>query len=156
MCDENNTHLIGLLKFLHQFQNLCLNGYVKGSCRFICDQKFRMTDQTHSDHDTLTHTTGKFVRILFHTFFHVIDSYFLKHLHRTFLCFFFTDIFIMGFQCLHQLITDSIYRIQTGHRVLEDHGYFISTEVYHLRRCLRQDILTLEGNRTTDYFSGIL
>ena len=156
MCDKDNTHMILLLKFFHQLQNLCLDGYIQRSCRLIGDQKLRMTDQTHGDHNPLTHTTGKFVRVLFHTFFYVIDTYFFQHLHGLLLSGLFADIFIMCFQSLNQLISDGIYRIQTGHRVLEDHCYFFTSEIDHLVLGFRQHILSLKSNGASHYFTRIL
>ena len=132
MCDKDNTHVILFLKFFHQLQDLCLNGYIQSGCRLIGDQKLRMTDQTHGDHNPLTHTAGKLMRVLFHTFFHVVDTYFFQHLHGMFRGILFTDLCIMCFQSLNQLVSDGINRIQTGHRVLEDHCYFFSTEINHL------------------------
>ena len=42
-------------------------------------------DQSHSDHNTLSHTTGELMWILLHTFLHVVDAYHFHHLHGAFL-----------------------------------------------------------------------
>ena len=156
MCDKDNTHVILLLKFFHQFENLCLDGYIQSGCRLIGDQKLRMANQTHCDHNPLTHTTGKFMRVLFHTFFNVVDTYFFQHFHCVLLSILFADTFIMCFQSLNQLISDRIYRIQTSHRVLEDHCYFFSTKCDHFVFCLGEHILSFKCNRSAYYFTGIL
>ena len=57
MCDKNDTHLILLLELLHQLQNLCLDRYIQSCCRLISDQKFWMTNKSHRDHYSLSHTS---------------------------------------------------------------------------------------------------
>src|SRR5690242_7036043 len=52
-----------LLHIFHNVQDLCLNRYVECSCRLIRNQKGWTACQGNSDHCTLTHTTGKLVRI---------------------------------------------------------------------------------------------
>ena len=112
-----------------------------------------MADQSHSDHDTLSHTAGKLVWILLHTLLHIIDSNQFHHFHGTFLGFFFADFLIMGTKSFHKLISDGVNRIQTGHGILEDHSYFVSAERSHLFLGKRKDIFSLEGNGASDNFT---
>ena len=111
MGDENNTHMGLFLQIFHQFQNLCLDRNVQCGSWLIGNQKLRMADQTHGDHNTLAHTTGELMRILFHTLFHVIDAHHLHHLHGTLFCVCLGDILIMSSQRLNQLVSDGVYRI---------------------------------------------
>ena len=85
MGDENDTHLGFLLQILHQLQDLCLDSHIQSRSRLVSDQKLWMTDQSHSDHNTLSHTTGELMWILLHTFLHVVDAYHFHHLHGAFL-----------------------------------------------------------------------
>ena len=129
--NKNYSHSCFLLKILHQIQDLSLNGNIKCCGRLICDQQLRMTDQSHSNHYTLTHTAGKLMRILLHTLLYIVDSYQLHHFHGTLLCFFCTDFFIMGTKSLNQLVSNRVNRIQAGHWILKNHRYFISAKCSH-------------------------
>ncbi len=45
--------------FLHQLENLRLNGHVKRRRRFVGDDEFRIAGKPDGDHDALAHTAGK-------------------------------------------------------------------------------------------------
>ena len=72
------------------------------------------------------------VRILVHTFLGVIDTYQFKHLDSFLPCLILRIVLVMTHQGFHQLVADSINRVETGHRVLEDHTDLIASEVTHL------------------------
>ena len=94
--------------------------------------------------------------ILFHTFFNVIDTNLLQHLHCTLFSICFTYTLVVCFQRLYKLISDCIYRIEASHRILENHSNFFSSEFHHLFWCFRKHILSFESNRSSYYFSRIL
>mgnify|MGYP007123891398 CR=1 FL=1 len=75
MSDEKDTHTFLLLDLSHQLQDLRLDGYIKSRCRLIRDQKVRFTAHSHSDHNTLAHTTGKLMGIVFQHPLRIRDTY---------------------------------------------------------------------------------
>ena len=64
MGDHDDRHAKLVLQFHHQLQDLCLYGHIKCCCRLICDQELWFAGKCHSDHDSLSHTTGQLMRIL--------------------------------------------------------------------------------------------
>ena len=77
--NDDDGHVELLLKFLHQLEDLCLDGNVQSGCRFIRDEDVGLGYQRHGDHDTLTHTARELVRILLKTFCRVVDSDQFQH-----------------------------------------------------------------------------
>ena len=62
--DEHNCHPHFRLEFLHETKHLRLDRHIEGSRGFIGNEQCRRTTECHGNHDPLTHTTGKLVRIL--------------------------------------------------------------------------------------------
>ena len=62
--DEDQTHPGLVLELLEQGHDLCLDGDVEGSRRFIGDEHPRVERDGHRDHDALTHTAGELVRVV--------------------------------------------------------------------------------------------
>ena len=60
--DDGETLVAG--KFLQQIQNLCLRGDVQRGGSFVGNQYFRLGGNGHGNHDALTHTARKMLRIL--------------------------------------------------------------------------------------------
>ena len=101
MSDKNDSHFCFLLQVFHQVKDLCLDRNIQSCSRLIRDQKLRMTDQTHGDHNSLAHTTGELMRILFHTLLYIVDTNHFHHFHGTLLSFFLADLFIMSAKCFY-------------------------------------------------------
>ena len=80
MSYHDDGHTQFFLKTLHQLQDLRLNGYVKRCCRLICDQDIRLACQSHGDHNTLAHTAGQLIWILFYTLLRLVDANQSQHL----------------------------------------------------------------------------
>ena len=95
MCNQDNGLSFIYLKGFEQFHNLCLNGYIQCSCRFIADDQFRITDHGNGNYHTLLHATGELMRIAVNTLFRVRDSQFAEHFQNFFSCFCFFHSFVM-------------------------------------------------------------
>ena len=93
----------------------------------VGDQELGATDQGHGDHRPLAHAAGELVRIGACALLGGRDPHHVQHgdgllpgggmAGRT-----------MGAVCLHQLIADSMDRVERGHGLLEDHGEAITAE----------------------------
>ena len=130
MCNHQDRHAKLILQLHHQLQDLCLNRHIKRCRRLISNQQLRLTRQRNCYHDSLTHTTGKLMWILFQTFFRLIDTDQLQKLNRP--CLNLTFCFIcMKLQNLANLITDCVHRIETRHRILENNSHLIAAQLLH-------------------------
>ena len=63
MSDQHNGRIDLILQVTHQIQDLRLNGNVKSCGRLISNDQSWITSKTDCDTYTLTHTTGKLMRI---------------------------------------------------------------------------------------------
>ena len=77
--DEDNGHAEFALHFADELENLGLDGDVERGGGFVGDEQLGFRDERHRDHDALTHSAGKLVRIIVDTFRGVIDSDGFKH-----------------------------------------------------------------------------
>ena len=64
MGDENDAGALFLLQFVHQPQNLGLDGHIQGGGGLVRNQNFGAAGQRHGNHHPLAHAAGKLVRIL--------------------------------------------------------------------------------------------
>ena len=63
------------LDFPKKIQNLCLNGYIQGSGRFIRKQNIRIRCQGNCHNASLPHTAGKMIGISMISFLRPFNSY---------------------------------------------------------------------------------
>ena len=56
MGNQHNSRSHFFPKLTHQLQDLCLNGYVQGGGRLICDKKSWLAGYCHGNHHSLAHT----------------------------------------------------------------------------------------------------
>ena len=110
MCDHDDGCLIFLLQILDNIENLSLNCHIERGRRLVTDQNFRITGKCNRDHNTLTHTAGKFVRILSDTFFRLRDADHAQHLDSLLCRFLFCHVFVTH-QIFHNLFSDTHRRI---------------------------------------------
>ena len=54
MRDQQHCQFARLAKAVEQFENLCLDGDIQRSGRFVCDQQFGIAREGHCDHNSLT------------------------------------------------------------------------------------------------------
>ena len=127
MRDVDNGKVGFCLDFLDQFKDLRLNRNIKRRCRLITDQNIRFTGKRNRDDNTLTHTAGEFVRILFEPLFRILDSYLRKEIDRTLFRFRLGKLQMQD-HAFHDLLSDRHGRIERGHRILEYHGNMLAAE----------------------------
>ena len=123
--------LTRLAQILHQLQNLGLNRDIEGRCRLIEYQKVRIVCKRHRDHDSLSLAAAEVVRVLLEAPLGDWDTHHIQQLNRTrfrprsgYLA--------MHADDLRDLIADGVHGIRGGHRFLEHHGDFVSTDLAHL------------------------
>ncbi|MNN92465.1 hypothetical protein D3C81_2107540 [compost metagenome] len=86
MSDEHNRHVLLRLQFLDQLQDLRLDGHIKGCGRLVGDQHCGIAGQRHRDHDALTHSSRKLMRVVVIPLLGSGDANPLHQLQRFFLC----------------------------------------------------------------------
>ena len=73
---------------LHQVHDLCLNCYIKRSCWLICNQNLRLSSKCNCNHNSLAHTTRKFMWIFLHTHIRIRNTNQFQHFQCLFFCIF--------------------------------------------------------------------
>ncbi len=63
MRDEDHGHAEPFLQICQQVEYLCLNGDVERRRRLVSDQNIRFVGKRHGNHDTLTLSAWKLIRI---------------------------------------------------------------------------------------------
>ena len=132
MGNDDNGCFDLFLKIAHQIQDLCLDRYIKGCGRLICDQHLGITCQCNGDDNSLSHTTGQLVWILVVTCLRIGDSNQGKKLNGSCLTVGFTHLLAVLFQHFLDLFSNLHSWIQGSHRILEDHGNLASAHLLHL------------------------
>ena len=84
MCDHDDGCLIFLLQILDNIENLSLNCHIECGRWLVTDQNFRITGKCNRDHNTLTHTAGKLVRILLGNNLRIRNLYLTQQVNRFF------------------------------------------------------------------------
>ncbi len=64
MRDEQERHVIRLLQFLENLENLGLDDHIERGRRLIRDKQGWPQNQSECDHDALAHPPGELVRIV--------------------------------------------------------------------------------------------
>ena len=127
--DDGETLVAG--KLLQQIQNLCLRGDVQRGGSFVGNQYFRLGGNGHGNHDALTHTARKMLRILVIAAFRIRNADLAHNLQGALL-----GGVLIQFQVKHDgflnLVADGQHRVQRGHRLLEDHTDFAAADAAHL------------------------
>ena len=152
--DEKNCGIVFIFKFVDELKDLCLNGNVKRSGGFVCDKNLRFASKSHSDHYTLTHTTGNFVWESLHSFFNVGDFNVSEHVSSKLICFLLVHFVNQKTFC--HLITDSVYWIQRVERVLEDDTDFLTAHFSHFVFSELKKVFAFEVNGTAGNLTRFL
>ncbi|ACM22347.1 Hypothetical Protein CTN_0170 [Thermotoga neapolitana DSM 4359] len=129
--DQNDRHSVLSLKFLHEFEDLSLDGDVQCGRGLVRYQKAWSAGKSHGDHRTLSHTTGQLMRVLVDPLLGFGDSHFSQHVYRHLPCLFLRDV-LMKHDRFHYLISYGEDGIQGHHGFLKDHGDFFSSYLPHL------------------------
>ena len=131
MTDENDGHAQFSAHFLHEFEDLRLDGDVQRGGGFVGDEQVGLGDQGHGDHDALAHAAGKLVGIHANAVRGVGDSDFVEQIQGAFAGAGTGD-FLVDQKRLDQLVSNAQIRVQGGHGVLEDHGDAASADLVEL------------------------
>jgi len=119
------------LKLFHEFQDLCLNRYIKSGCGLIGDHKAGSAGQRHGDHHPLAHPAAQLMRIVSHPLFRFSYTHRSQHLHRP-LPYLPPCATLVQPQCLPDLVADTEDRVQGGHGFLKDHRNRFPPDFPHL------------------------
>ena len=120
MRDEQHAHIVLFLQSRDEIENLLLNRHVKRSGRLICDQQFRFTGNSHSDHHALLlsarHLVGKTVDLDSG----LRNSDLREQRNRAITCGLAGQAHVL-LEHLFNLIAHGEYRVQRAHRLLKNH-----------------------------------
>src|SRR5712692_10062960 len=141
-------------KALHQFKNLGLNGYIQRCCWLIGDEQLRVACQGNGNHYALAHAATKFMRVVLRASLGVGNAYQLKHFDRALPGLVIADILAVTLDSLGYLEAHGEYRVERGHRVLENHGDLAAAQVGEFLAILLQDIITVKVDFTPDDLAG--
>ena len=130
--DEQDGHVLLVLKLLYKLQDLRLDRDVERRGRFVGNEQFRSTGERHGNHDPLNHAAGKLVRIVIEAGLDCWDAHSLQEPQRFGMHLTCRKIAVPS-QCLGHLCADGMHRIEARHRFLEDHGDLVAAD---LAQCL--------------------
>ena len=120
---RNEQH--GQAKFLaqgrQQIEDLRLNSYVERGRGFVGDEQFGPVNDGHGDHHALAHAPRKLVRIISGAACGIGNGNLIQCVHRVVPCFPPRDLLVNA-NCFGDLLAHPHYRIERGHRFLENHG----------------------------------
>ena len=151
MSDQHNGRIDLILQVTHQIQDLRLNGNVKSCGRLISNDQSWITSKTDCDTYTVTHTTGKLMRIHLINALTVGNSNQLQHFDGSGLYLLFAHIRIVKLGDLINLLSNAEYRVQCSHRLLENHGKLISAKLLHFTCRSIYNIVNLVSGIKTDF-----
>ena len=143
--DHDDGHAQLFLQFLHQFQDLRLDGHVQSGGGLVGDEDVGLAGQGHGDHHALPHAAGQLIGILLHALGGLVHAHQGEHLDGAGLGLgaLFVRVQTDG---LFQLVADGEHRVQAGHGVLEDDGAALAPEARHLVAVPLGDVLALVLN----------
>ena len=110
-----------------------------------------MTGERDADHDPLAHTAGKLIGIAGEDICRISDVNGFKHRKCLLSGLFPADLRMRADDVLH-LPRDGEDRIQTGHRLLEDHGNIAPAKCFHLFLTFSQKLFPQKLDRSGDPF----
>src|SRR5262249_39239926 len=119
------------LQLVDEVDDLGLDGHVEGGGRLVGDQQLGPAGQGHGDHHALAHAARELVWKIFDAQVSLGDAHTSQDL----------DGFGAGLglahaavllERLHELIADTQHGVERGHRVLENHGNFVATDLFQL------------------------
>jgi hypothetical protein len=131
VADENDSHPQSFLKAGQQIEDLRLDRHIESRGRFVCEQYVRVTGQCHGDHRPLPHAAGELVRVVVQPPLRVGDRHQAQHLRRPLTRRGPADAAVQPHR-FRDLIADRPYRVQAGHRLLEDHRDLVPPDAPHL------------------------
>jgi hypothetical protein len=131
MGNEEEAHAEFLLKTVNQFEDLGLNGNIKGGRRLVGDQKFWPARKSHGNHDPLAHPATQLMGIVVAAGCRGRDTDAMEHLDGFCPCRSSAETPVEP-KSLRNLFANAEYGIQRGHRFLEYHGDSVAPDATHL------------------------
>ena len=136
--NQHNRHPHLVLEFLHECQHLCLDGNIKGSCRFIGDEERGRATECHRNHDALPHAARELMRVFINALRGRGDTNAGEHLNSTFARRPLINPLVQPHR-LCNLIADGVNRVEGCHRLLENNSDFIAADLAH-QLAFRRDL----------------
>ena len=132
MTDQQNSGVVILVEPGQQANNLRLGGWLHGVSGFISNQQARLVSKRDGDHDLLTFAVGQLVGEAAHNIFVIFNSHPVQQFNSAALtpAKALPPVAFKGpaGDILHQLQPNTLGRIETGLRLLEDHRYVVANQ----------------------------
>ena len=141
--DEEDGHALFVLQGLDELEDLRLDCHVECGRGLIRNEQLGPARQRHGDHHALAHSAGKAVRILVHPLARGRDAHPLQDAHGLCLRRATRQATVVD-KSLRDLEPDREHRIEARHRLLEDHGDAVASDLAHLLFRQIEQALTLE------------
>jgi len=151
--DEQGGHAELALKVSQQLQNLRLRRYIEGCRGLIRDYQLRIADQGDRDHHALTHPPGELVRPCVELASRIRQTHPIEHLGGPGAGFPSAQPVVDG-ERLADLCADCAHWIERGHRLLEHHRDAAAAHRPHRAFRQREQVLTVEPDRTSQHTSA--
>ncbi len=129
--DQHDSHLLRVLEFTQEIQDLGLDGYVQGCGGFVGDEHRGMAGKGHGDHDPLTQPAAELVGIGIEALGGGADADTVERFDGQLAGLGGAEVLVEldGFD---DLIADGKDGVEAGHGLLEDHGDFVAADFAHL------------------------
>ena len=138
--DENDRHVAFGALLSDELEDLCLHGDIERGRRLIGEEESRSAGERDRDHDSLAHSTGKFVRILINTPIRLGNSNVAQQ----------PNCRRLGVSTAHaevdakwlcDLLADPHHRVERDHWILEHHRHFPTPQAGHVGSVGTQQVL---------------
>ena len=146
MCDKQVGALRFLLNVLHQVDHLRLNRHIQRGNALVSDNQLGVHNQGAGNADALTLTAGKLVRIAGSVLRRKSD--FLKHFADFLLALLPIGEAVVDVHAFADDVADLLARIQTRHRVLENHLHIRAEHTARVAVKRAGNHLAVEGDAT--------
>ena len=131
------------LEFVHEVQDLGLDGDVERRGRLVGDHQLRVAGERHGDHHALAHAAAHLVRVVVDALLGRRDADQLEHIDRPFARRRARELLVQADDLLH-LVAHRVGRVEGGHGLLKDHGDAVAADAAHLGLGQLHQVLPLE------------
>jgi hypothetical protein len=149
VCDEDHTDVELGLDAVDELEDLSLHRDIERRRRLVRDEQVGVVEDRHRDHGALTHPARVLVRIVVEANAWVRDPDVGQHLDDTLLGLLLRDALVDADR-LDELVSHAIHRVQTGERVLEDHGDLLAANCAHFLARSSEQVASLEEDLAGD------
>jgi len=152
--DEQDRHAELLLQVAQQLEDLCLDRDIQGRGGLIGDQQTRPGGERHGDHHALFEATGELMWIGVQARLGIGNPHALEQFEGAAARLCVRDALVEADR-LHHLCTHRGHRVQTGHRLLEDHGDLLTANLAHRGHGEPPDVATGQRDLASLDASGL-